>query len=362
MIDFFKQTILEKQGVIITYFDLLLFFLLLLSAIFLNVLASRLIRKSRLFQKVEMGRKRLIFNAVRIIVWMIALGVGMAIIGLDINKFWEFYIIGSADSKAKFVLQPKHLIIALFVLAFTRIVLMGLEKAFSTGSHFKEDDRGRSQAVYKFVSYLVWVFAILIILNSTGLNLTIIWGAGAALLVGVGFGLQQIIADLISGVFLLFEGNLREGDVVELNNGVVGQVEHVGIRTSKILTRDDYIMIIPNSQFIVKEVINWSSNELKTRFHINVGVAYGSDVRLVEKVLIKSAENHPAVSESPAPFVRFDNFGDSSLDFQLYFWSTRTFRVENLKSDIRFNIDASFKENGIHIPFPQRDVHIRAKD
>ena len=359
MIEFLQRTLVDKEGIHIAYLDLGLFLGLFFAAILLNSIFGRFVRKSSLLSNLDLKRKRLIFNVFRLVIWIIVLAVSLAIVGLDMKSFWDFYLIG--DEKSEFSLQPRHLIIALLVLVFVRIVLLALERAFSTGSHFREDDRGRSQAVYKFISYLIWVVALLIILDSTGLNLTIIWGAGAALLVGVGFGLQQIIADLVSGIFLLFEGNLREGDVVELNNGVIGQVEHVGIRTSKILTRDDYIMIIPNTQFITKEVINWSHNELKTRFHIDVGVAYGSDTRLVEKVLLACADGHENILQDPKPFVRFNNFGDSSLDFQLFFWSTKTFRIENLKSELRFLIDQKFRENKIQIPFPQRDIHIRTK-
>lgn len=359
MIEFLNKIILDKQGVSITVLEVGLVVLLFFVAIVINSLASRFIRKSSLFQAVELKRKRIIFNVFRLIIWVIVIALSLALVGLEMQKFWNFYLVG--ESEAKFYLQPKHLIIAFLVFSFTRVILLALERAFSSGSQFREDDRGRSKAVYKFISYLIWVIAVLVILDSTGLNLTIIWGAGAALLVGVGFGLQQIIADLISGIFLLFEGNLHEGDVVELNNGVVGQVEHIGIRTSRILTRDDYTMIIPNTQFIVKEVINWSHNEVKTRFHIDVGVAYGSDTRLVEKVLLHCAAGHAEISENPKPFVRFNNFGDSSLDFQLFFWSTKTFRIENLKSELRFKVDQQFRDHGIQIPFPQRDVHIRTR-
>ena len=196
------------------------------------------------------------------------------------------------------------------------------------------------------------------ILNLTGLKLTVLWGAGAALLVGIGFGLQQIFADLISGIFLLFEGNLKEDDVVELTNGTICRVTFIGARTSKVKTRDDVILIIPNSHFISQEVINWSHIESQTRFDVGVGVAYGSDVQLIKKVLLECAHVNPDISFSPVPFVRFQNFGDSSLDFSLYFWTANTFRVENIKSDIRFAIEKFFRENNIQIPFPQRDVHM----
>ena len=132
-----------------------------------------------------------------------------------------------------------------------------------------------------------------------------------------------------------------------------------GFRTTKIESRDNIILIIPNSKFIEENVINWSIIEQRTRFYVGVGVAYGSDVELVRKILEECAHEHEEITNSPKPFVRFYDFGNSSLDFQLYFWTNNAFRVENIKSDLRFSINRKFKENGVTIPFPQRDVHIK---
>lgn len=355
----FLNTNVPIEGIYLSYLNGGVLLLLLITAIFLDIWSSRFIRRSKIFEGWDLRRKRLLFNVIRILIWTTLIGLILAILGLNIGNFWDYALLGpTKEGKPKFGLSPKNIFLAFIILIFTRILLIGLERVFSSGSHFRVGSRGKSQAVYKFISYLVWVVAFLLILSLTGTNLTLLFGASAALLVGIGFGLQQIFSDLVSGIFLLFEGNLREGDVVELNNGIVGKVSDVGIRTSKILTRDDYIMIIPNSQFITKEVINWTHNEDNTRFQIDVGVAYGSDVRLVERVLLACANGNSEISELPKSFVRFNNFGDSSLDFQLFFWSTKTFRIENLKSDLRFLIDEKFRSNNIQIPFPQRDLHI----
>ena len=126
-----------------------------------------------------------------------------------------------------------------------------------------------------------------------------------------------------------------------------------------VKSRDDIVMIIPNSKFVNEKIINWSHIDKNTRFHINVGVAYGSDVQQVKSILLQCAAQNKKIVNKPAPFVRFLDFGDSSLDFQLYFWANETFEVENLKSDLRFEINADFAKHGIQIPFPQRDVHIK---
>jgi small-conductance mechanosensitive channel len=159
-------------------------------------------------------------------------------------------------------------------------------------------------------------------------------------------------------LLILFEGNLKVQDVVQMEDGTIGRVMEINLRTSKIETRDDYIIIVPNHRLISNNIINWSHMESLTRFHVGVGVAYGSDTLQVEKALLDCANDHPDIAAAPKPFVRFINFGDSSLDFQLYFWTKRTFRVENIKSNLRFRIDQEFRKNNIRVPFPQRDVHI----
>ena len=151
------------------------------------------------------------------------------------------------------------------------------------------------------------------------------------------------------------------GDIVEIQENIVGRVIEIGLRTSKIETRDNIIMVVPNSKFVTDIVINWSHIEKKTRFHVDVGVAYGSDVEKVTKALLKCAEDQKNISPSPKPFVRFNDFGNSSLDFQLFFWTTDTFNVESIKSEIRYKIDAAFRKNDIQIPFPQRDIHIKSQ-
>ena len=149
------------------------------------------------------------------------------------------------------------------------------------------------------------------------------------------------------------------GDVVEITNHQVGTVRKIGARTATIETRDDIIIFVPNSKLIGENVVNWSHVERKARFHVKVGVAYGSDTALVRELLIKVALAHERVIQTPQPIVRFLDFGNSSLDFEVLFWSRDLIRIEDVKSDIRFAIDQAFRENGVEIPFPQRDLWIR---
>jgi len=264
----------------------------------------------------------------------------------------------SIISGEKFTLTFSDILTAVIIIALARILLLIIRKVFKKTFKKQMADLGKVNSVYRVFKYIIWIIAIILILQTAGVKLGILLAGSAALLVGVGLGLQQVFRDIVSGIFLLFEGTLKTGDVVELE-GVVGIVKDIGFRTTKIESRDNIIMIIPNSKFIEENVINWSHIETRTRFYVEVGVAYGSDVGLVKKVLLECAKAHADITDFPAPFVRFNDFGDSSLDFQLFFFTYNAFRVENIKSDLRFEIDNKFRENSITIAFPQRDVHIK---
>ena len=275
---------------------------------------------------------------------------------MTLKEFLEKSLIETKD----FDITVYEILIILLILICTLFVIRIIRKVFRMREKRKEFDPGRSHAIQQILKYVLWIAAILISLETVGIKLTLLLAGSAALLVGLGLGLQQIFQDIMSGVAILFEGILKVGDVVEIKDDIVGRVVEIGLRTSKIETRDHIIMVIPNSKFVTDIVINWSHMEKNTRFHVDVGVAYGSDVEKVTRVLLQCAADQQNISASPQPFVRFIDFGNSSLDFQLYFWSTETFRVEFIKSELRYKIDAAFRENGIHIPFPQRDIHIRS--
>lgn len=219
-------------------------------------------------------------------------------------------------------------------------------------------DSGSVLSIFQIIKYFLWVIAIGIILEIVGVKLTLLLASSAALLVGLGLGIQHIFNDYISGILILFEQNIRVGDVLEIENEKIGQIEKINFRTSRLKTRDDIVVVIPNSKLINENTINWSHIEGRARFNIGVGVAYGSDTKLVERVLLDCAKRISKISKTPEPIVRFIDFGESSLNFQLLFWTNEVFRVENIKSDLRFLVDDEFRKNKIQIPFPQRDLHI----
>ncbi|TXF89905.1 mechanosensitive ion channel [Neolewinella aurantiaca] len=220
-------------------------------------------------------------------------------------------------------------------------------------------DTGSQFAINRLLTYFAYLIGVLLVIQAAGFNLIGIWTGAAALLVGIGIGLQQTFNDLICGIIMLFERSVKVGDVIELSGHEVGTVRKIGTRTSILETRDDIIIFVPNSKLIGENVRNWSQVERKARFHVKVGVAYGSDTSLVKELMIKAAKDHNRVLDSPPPFVRFLDFGDSSLDFDVIFWTRDLMRVEDTKSDIRLSIDAAFRARNIEIPFPQRDLWIR---
>lgn len=216
-------------------------------------------------------------------------------------------------------------------------------------------DAGKAYAINSVASYIIAIVAIISMIDSLGFQVTVLLASSTALLVGLGLGLQDLFKDMVAGFIILFERTVTAGDIVEVA-GIVGEVKEVGIRTTMLLTREDIVLIVPNSKLTADNVINWSQNNRVTRFKVQVGVAYGSDTEKVQKILLEVAKENKEVLNSPQPTVFFEDFGDSSLNFALFFFSKNLFRIERTKSDLRFAIDKKFRENGITIPFPQRDV------
>ncbi len=222
-------------------------------------------------------------------------------------------------------------------------------------------DVGSQYAINQLVRYVIYIIAFVFTLDVLGIDMNIVLGGAAALLVGLGLGLQQTFNDLISGVVLLFERSVSVGDILEFD-GTIGTVKNIGLRSSTVETHRNISMVVPNHILVNDKVINWTHFSDKVRFKINLGVAYGSDTTLVKKLLLKSVSDNPYVLDYPIPFVRFENFGDSALDFSLYFFSRNYMVINDIKSDIRLEIDRLFRENNITIPFPQTDINIRTSD
>lgn len=218
-------------------------------------------------------------------------------------------------------------------------------------------ESGVSGSIATITRYVVLTTGILITLDTVGISLSSLTALGAVLMVGIGFGLQNIAQNFISGLIILFERPIKVGDHVTVN-GVSGRVSEIGARSTLLHTRDDVAIIVPNSQFISEQVVNQSFTGEKMRVHMDVGVAYGSDTANVEEILMEIASSNNHVLKYPAPVVFFEGFGDSSLDFTLAIWIDNIWEQRKILSDIRFAVDQKFRDHNITIPFPQRDLHI----
>ncbi len=270
------------------------------------------------------------------------------------KEFLEYEII----SLGEYHLTMFKVMVVAVVIAFTWILTWGVKKGLVNRSNNTELEQGRRLSFYQLLRYILWIIATLLILESLGFQITLLIAGSAALLVGIGLGLQEVFKDFLSGIILLFDGTILVSHIIEVE-GTVGRVKEIRLRASEIETREGIVLIIPNSRFITGNVINWTHNRKLTRFTIEVGVAYGSDVEKVRDVLVECAKQHSEVVKNPEPFVFFSDFADSQLTFSLQFYSRSVFKIEFIKSDIRFSIDKAFREAGITIPFPQRDVHLR---
>lgn len=220
-----------------------------------------------------------------------------------------------------------------------------------------EEDKNKFESIFGFLKYLFYIIVVTVVLHSSGVNLTVLLTASTALFVGLGFALQYLFQDIISGILIILDQSLHVGDIIEVE-GKVGRVFEIRLRTTRALTRDDKVIVIPNHIFLTDSIYNYTQNHKTTREQVKIGVAYGSDVALVSKVLEEVAHSQKGVLKSPKPFVMFEDFGDSALLFSLNFYINDSYGDPRIKSDLRFKIDAKFRENKISIPFPQRDVHL----
>jgi small-conductance mechanosensitive channel len=220
-----------------------------------------------------------------------------------------------------------------------------------------ENDKEKFVPVFGYLKWLAYITIFLVTMQSSGVNVTAIFAASAALLIGVGLALQTLFQDIISGIFILIDQSVHVGDIIELE-GKVGRVVEIKLRTTRAVTINNKVLVIPNHLYLTNSLYNWTENGEETRESVTVGVAYGSDVQLVKKMLLKAVNSNSKVIATPEPTVFFTNFGDSSLDFKVVFTLNNSFEAAIIQSDIRFEIDALFRENKISIPFPQRDVHL----
>lgn len=293
-------------------------------------------------------------NTMQYIVYTIAAWI--LISTFDLNKV--LFTIPIKDNSFPIKVSSLFTIILIFLVArlsswvVTQLILFSYYRK-------KEVDPGRRYAINQLINYFIYVIAIFVTVDNIGIDLTVLWGGLAALAVGIGLGMQDIFKDFIAGIILLSERSVEVNDIVNVN-GKVGKIKKIGLRTSLMRGRDDTMLILPNASLVSNNVMNWTHLDNKVRFSVKVGVAYGSDTTMIKNLLLDIAMKNEAVLTYPAPFVRFTDFGDSSLDFELFFWSEELMAIENVLSDLRYAINAVFIQNNITIPFPQRDIWFKS--
>jgi small-conductance mechanosensitive channel len=212
----------------------------------------------------------------------------------------------------------------------------------------------------RILGYTLIAIGFYVAFQVVGFDLSSLAIIAASLGVGVGFGLQNIINNFVSGIIILAERPISIGDRIDVA-GVAGRVTKIQLRSTTVVTNDNITMIVPNADFISNTVTNWSHGDPKVRIRVPVGVAYGSDLKLLQRLLLEAAEEHPKALRDPSPVVLFTEFGDNSLNFELGVWTKEmTATPIHFTSEMNFIIEQKLRDNDIEIPFPQRDLHVRS--
>jgi len=310
---------------------------LILAKLVSKILRNRVLQKSKL----DESTKKQVVRSIYYIIIAIAVYITPRWAGIEAK--WLAVIV-------------KIVIIMAAAITISKIIQVFLRKQIFNKTDL---DEGSQYNILKFVQYIVIAVAIYESLKWTGMKLTELAFLIGGISVGIGFGLQTIASNFISGIIMLFERPIKKGDLITVS-GLDGKVSEISMRATTVDTFDNVSIIVPNSRFINEDVTNWSHRDPKIRAHIPVGVAYGSDVELVKKLLLKAAEEHPQVLDNPSPDVWFTEFGNSSLNFELLVWISTPLLRKRITSELNYSIDAAFRENNVTIPFPQHDLHLQS--
>ena len=364
LVEFINSTIpilefeipLLKEEITLTEVILPILFLFLLNLVG-NLFRATLI--NRILPRYIHDRKTIlsIGNTTKYSILLIGIAFILSIIGLGADSPLNRTITGTGDQALKLF----DIIRVVFMLSLMVFFSRKLKTVFVKQILPKySEDIGVSQSIGTIIQYVFIIIGALVIVQNSKINLGSLNVLVGALGVGIGFGLQNIANNFISGLIILFERPIKVGDRIEVGS-VSGDVIRVSARATTVNTNDNISIIIPNSELINQKVINWSHNDRRIRFHVPVGVSYNEDPAIIKKILLEVAEKHKDILKRPAPDVLFTNYGESSLDFDLLIWtSTFTDKPIILKSELYYQIFEKFKEHNIEIPFPQRDLHLKS--
>jgi len=270
----------------------------------------------------------------------------------DLTAILDYHLFSIGNQ----AITPAQLIILVVALVATAVVARVLRLTLER--RLVKIEHSQRYVVARISHYFIWLAGFFISLRLVNIDLTALTIVVGAVGLGVGLGLQNVVGNFVAGLVLLFERPIRVTDRVTVDD-IEGNVTAINFRATTIVTNDNVMMIVPNSRFVDSAFVNWSHSDPTIRIHVAVGVAYGSDVEAVTRVLLEAADREPLVLAEPKPEVFFKEFGDSSLNFELLAWidvPPHRFRV---RSRLNYAIDAAFRRNGITIPFPQRDLHVK---
>ncbi len=297
-----------------------------------------------------------------------ALAAYLCVLGFNINnndvsfkEFLDYRFINTT----KIVISFENVLLVIVIIFGAKVVLnlatLVLQRRFRKDT---THNKGREFVYIQVSKYIIYTIGIILSFTALDIQPTVFLGGSAALLVGLGLGLQDVFKDMFSGLVLLFEGSIRVGDVIEMNDGksseaIVAKIVKIHVRTTQIQTRDGNVIIVPNTKLTQEYLENWSHGSTLSRFRIYLHVHYGTDLDLVKELLTQAALSHPKVKKEEKIEVRLNDFGENGLNMELIFWADQNWDINSYKSDIRFEIDRLFRQNNIHIPYPQREVMIR---
>jgi potassium efflux system protein len=307
-------------------------------------------------------RRMTLFATTAIVLYVAAnLLVALKLYALPVEALQAFFAFGMTIGAQRItiglVVTAALILYGAFVLSWTLQALL-MEKVLTR----RRMDEGARLSIVRLMHYALVLVGFLIALSAMGFELKNVTIIGGALGVGIGFGMQAIVSNFVSGLILLFERPIKVGDVIQLSDGQQGRVLNLGLRATTVQTFDRAEIVVPNADLIANQVTNWTLGDRGMRLSIPVGVAYGSDVETVMRELLAAAMENDRVLKDPRPVVLFLNFGDSSLDFQLRVWIADFGDRRIIQSDLIRDIDRRFRAEGIEIPFPQRDLHLRSVD
>ena len=365
----FNTTLFSLGPFKIVLWNLIFFGIIFLLAVILRRIVHRSLKKYFVAANINLeGRRVAWIKLISQSVYLLAIYISFLSLKFNNEKitFQDFLNYRIVNFKS-FHLDFYDIVVIISVFFISRI-LVNFSKIIIGRKFRKSANRDIStEYIYlKIVKYIIYVFAVIFCFRALNIDATLLLTGSAALLVGVGLGLQDVFKDVFAGFVLLFEGNLKVGDIVQITGGsknskssdIVAKILKINLRTSQIETREGNVLIIPNSRLTQEQVENWSHGSELSRFTITVSVEYGTDTELIKRLLKQAALAHPKVKKSNPIIIRLANFGDSGLELELIFWADQSWDINNYKSEIRFEIERLFREYGILIPYPKRTIYM----